>query len=134
MKCQPILAGCHSRLTLQRDRSQRVALIICQMLPSSDIFNHIGEAFHKKGILFSCFLFIKKTHTTPFSLKCYTQRKKIQVRIHRRVLQEGKREGGSRVERRELTAAARPEHKVTRIQPRGNTTVAMRYVSVIIYI
>ena len=48
--------------------------------------------------------------------------------------QESKREGGSRVGRRELTAAASPERTVTRIQPRGNTTVAVRYVSVIIYI
>ena len=53
-----------------------------------------------------------------------TQGKSIQVR----------KEGGSGVRRRDLSAAARPERKVTRIQPRGNTTVTMRYVSVIIYI
>ena len=41
------------------------------------------------------------------------------------------RSGGGR---RELPAAARPERKGTRIQPRGNTAVAMRFVSVIIYI
>ena len=36
--------------------------------------------------------------------------------------------------RRELTAPACPERKVTCIQPMGSITVAMRYVSVIIHI
>ena len=38
------------------------------------------------------------------------------------------------VGRRELTAAVRSERRVTRIQARGTTTAARRYVSVIIYI
>ena len=41
---------------------------------------------------------------------------------------------GSGGGRRELTAPACSEHKVTRFQPMRNTTVAMRYISVIIHI
>ena len=60
--------------------------------------------------------------------------KKLQVQIRWRVNQEGRREGGEQEWEERLTVAARTEHKYTRIQPRGNTTVAMRYVSVITHI
>ena len=54
--------------------------------------------------------------------------------MHWRAIQEWRREGGERGWVESLTAAAHPERKTTRIQPRGNTTVGMRLVSVNLYI
>ena len=97
-------------------------------------FNHIGQALHIKRIPFYCFLINKKSYAAPTRLKCYAHRKKIQIQVYWRVIQEWRREGGERGWEERLTVAARAERKITRIQPRGNTTVAMRYVSVIKHI
>ena len=68
-------------MMLMQDRFERGAWAICQVLPYSDTFNHIGWALYIKGIPFHYLPINKKSYTIPTILKCYAHRKKTSSNI-----------------------------------------------------